>query len=239
MVGFTFTTIASSTADGPLVQSLSASQAADLVFYASTFNATAFDQLASRIANGRMQTVEASEPEGTQNQLTINGWNGQATAAANAVNSAWRSGRVTGPGGHPTTPWPQAGYNQQLAWSNGSDTLVLRWTKEQPMAYILVGILVVVVGYLVYQVLTSGSWSLSTASTPSSSGGSSPVPIVGSQPGGPFRVLWLPWYDTAAIVATAVLVPLAYHQVVEVEGYRVQDLTDRAAMRRLRTGGDT
>jgi len=240
MAGFTFQTLASSATNGPLLTSLTPTQAAQLVFYASTFNTAAFDQLASSLANQDMQHVEADEPEGTRNQLTIDGWNGQATAAANAVNAAWQAGHVTGPGGHPTTPWPDAGYNQQLAWATGSgDTLVLRWTKEQPMAYILVGILVVVVGYLVYRVLTSSSWSLSSATPGTATGPTETVPIIGAQPGGPFRVLWLPWYDTAAIAAAAVLVPLGYHQIVEVEGLRVQDLTDRARIRRIRSGEGT
>ena len=240
MAGFSFTTIASS-ANGPLVQSLSPSQAAQLVFYASTFNTSAFDQLASSLANQDMQTVENHEPEGTRNQLTINGWNGQAGNAANAINNAWHAGKVTGPGGHPTTPWPDAGYNGQLAWADaGGNTLVLRWMKEQPMAYILVGILVVVVGYLVYQVLTSGTWNLSTAKlgtaggTPGTSGG---VPFIGSQPGGPFRVLWFPWYDTAAIAAGAVALPFLYHKFVEVEGDRVTAAKERIALRRLGRGG--
>ena len=244
MAGFQFSTIASS-ANGPLVQSLSPSQAAQLVFYASTFNTSAFDQLASSLANQDMQHVENAEPEGTRNQLTIDGWNGQATAAANAINNAWHAGKVTGPGGHPTTPWPDAGYNQQLAWADaGGNTLVLRWMKEQPMAYILVGVLVVVVGYLVYQVLTSASWNLATAKLPTSSGGipgtsgtSGGVPFIGAQPGGPLRVLWLPWYDTAAIAAGAVAMPFLYHKFVEVEGDRVTAAKERLALRRLGRGG--
>lgn len=245
MAGFSFTTIASS-ANGPLVQSLSPTQAAQLVFYASTFNTSAFDQLASSLANQDMQRQENGEPEGTRNQLTINGWNGQASNAANAINNAWHAGKVTGPGGNPTTPWPDAGYNQQLAWADsGGNTLVLRWTKMQPMAYILVGVLVVVVGYLVYQVLTSASWNLATAKLPSSSGGipgtsgtSGSVPFIGSQPGGPFRIGFLPWYDAAAVLLAGAATPWLYHRYVEVEGDRVTDLTDRLRLRRLRGGAD-
>ena len=241
MAGFQFSTIASS-ANGPLVQSLSASQAAQLVFYASTFNTAAFDQLASSLANQDMQRQENGEPEGTRNQLTINGWNGQATAAANAINSAWHAGKVTGPGGNPTTPWPDAGYNQQLAWADaGGNTLVLRWMKEQPMAYILVGILVVALGYAIYEILTSSSWNLATAklgTTGGTSGTSGGVPFIGAQPGGPFRVGFLPWYDAAAVVVVGAATPWLYHRFVEVEGDRVTAAKERLALRRLGRGGD-
>lgn len=239
MAGFTFRTLASS-ANGPLVQSISVGTAAQLTFDMATGNTAAFAATAAGLVNQDLQTAEANVPEQTRMQLIITGWAGQAGNAANAVNAAWRAGKVNGPGGHPTPAWPDPGYSSQIAWaSNSNNDLVLRWVKAQPMAYILVGVLIVAVGVLVYHILTSASWSMSSASLPSPSGGSpttgsSPVPVIG---GTPFRILWLPWYDAAALAAGLAAAPFLYHKFVEVEGDRVADVKDRLALRRLQQGG--
>lgn len=217
-----YTTVATSAQYGSLVQSLSVTQGLTLAADYLT-NYPAFVAMAQQLINQDVQAIERNEPEGQRNYLVINGWGGQATHAANAVNSQWQQGKVVGTDGQPVEAWPE--YPGAIAWaSNGGDTLELRWLKEEWQLYLLVFVLIAVVGYLVYRVLTASSWQLQTAS-PGPQGSANTPPLFGGVPfmgGSPFRFFWLPWYWDLGIVAVAIGGPYLYRQLVSVDESRAK-----------------
>lgn len=235
-----YATVASQAANGPLVQTLTESQVATLAtdyqFHYAQFLATA-----RSLINQDVQAVERNEPEGQRNLLTINGWNGQAAQAAQAITQQWQQGNVIGSNGQPLQAWPE--YTGQIAWAtNNGNTLELRWVKEEWQLYLVIFVLIAVVGYLVYRILTQSSWSLQTASQPSS--GSVPgiigSPTNGSVPfigGKPFRVFWLPWYWDVGIAAAVIAGPYIYRQVVSVEETRVKSVEAQHEYRHVREEG--
>lgn len=219
---YQYQTVASS-ANGPLIESLSLPQGLQLA-YDYTVNYTAFLTMAGQLINQQVQSVEAHEPEGTLNFLAITGWDGQAANAANAINAQWQQGKLIGTDGKPLQAWPDAPYNSQIAWAaDNNNTLELRWVKWEWQLYLVVFVLIAVVGYLVYRILTQGSWNLQTAHPVTSNATSGPlfggVPFVG---GSPFRVFWLPWYWDIGIAGAVVAGPYIYRQFVSVEESRAQ-----------------
>ena len=222
MASFAYQTVASAANSGSLVESLGAGAIATLS-YDYLFNYTQFLQTAQSDVNQQVQAVEAGEAEGTRNYLVIENWpNGSANAAASQINSAWSSGKLTGTDGKPLQAWPDAGYNQQIAWSvdNGS-TLELRWVKWEWQLYLVVFVLVALLGYAVYVILTQSNWNLATA-TPTSSAatGTSTKALFNGTPflgGSPFRIFWLPWYWDVGIAATVVAGPYVYHQIASID----------------------
>lgn len=220
-MNLTYTTVATSAGNGSLVQSLTVTQGLTLAAdYVTSYSA--FVAMAQQLINQDVQAIERNEPEGQRNYLVIDGWGGQATNAANAVNNQWQQGKIIGTDGQPVQAWPE--YPGAIAWSaNGGDTLELRWLKEEWQLYLLVFVLIAVVGYLVYRVLTASSWQLQTANL--QNGPSSPTPLFGGVPfigGSPFRFFWLPWYWDAGLVAVAVAGPYVYRQLVSVDESRAK-----------------
>lgn len=225
MTTYQYTTLANSNQNGPLVDSLTVGQAAQLA-YLYVANYPAFVAQAAGLVNQDVQALEMNEPEGQRNVLAISGWGGLATQAASAVNQAWQQGQIA-VNGQQLQAWPEAPFAGQIAWADSTgQTLVLRWVKWEWQLYLLVAILLAVVGYEVYQILTSGSWQLQTAipvtthQTPTS--GTGPfggVPFIG---GSPFRVFWMPWYDAVAVAGVAVTGPFVYRQIAQVDESRAR-----------------
>ncbi len=219
-----YTTVATQTQNGALVQSLTAGQAAQLA-YDYTFNYPAFLSAAKALINQKVQAIEANEPEGQRNYLVIDGWNGEATAAANAINQQWAAGKVVGPDGKPVEAWPE--YPTAIAWSaNNGNTLELRWEKWEWQLYLLIFILIAVVGYLVYRVLTQSAWQLQTAN-PQTTSGSNPV----IQTAGGLKFFGVKWYWWAAGAGALAVTPWAYKKIVQVKEDRAEDLRANRAIR--------
>ena len=219
-----YTTVATHAQNGSLVQSLTAGEAASLAFdYAANY--PVFLAKASALINQQVQAIEANEAEGQRNELTLTGWGGKATAAANTVNSQWAAGKVTGSDGKKLAAWPE--YPTAIAWSaNNGNALILRWRKEEWQLYLLVFLLIAVVGYFVYHIVTQNSWQLQTANAVSNPGQvtSSPgvfngTPFIG---GKPFRIFWLPWYLAAPAAGAVVAVPYVYKQAASVADSRAK-----------------
>lgn len=217
-----YSTVASRPTNGALVQSLTSVQAATLA-YDYTFRYSLFLTQAAALINQKVQAIERNEPEGQRNMLTIEGWNGEATAAANAINGQWRAGKVNGTNGQAVKAWEE--YPSQLAWSqNGGNTLVLRWLKEEWQLYLLVFVLIAVVGYLVYHVLTQNAWSLQTAKQ-----ASTPNPVV--QTHGGISFFGVRWYWWAAGAGALAVTPWAYKKVVQIKEDRAEDLQADRSLR--------
>ena len=219
-----YSTVANQAHNGALIQSLTEGDAVSLA-YDYAVNYPAFLTKAEALINQKVQTIEKNEAEGQRNELTIDGWGGKASQAANAINAQWRAGKVTGTDGTKLEAWPE--YPTAIAWStNGGNTLILRWEKWEWQLYLLVALLVVVVGYLVYRILTQNSWQLQTASAISNPGQATSTkgvfngtPFVG---GSPFRIFWLPWYLAVPAAAAVVAVPFVVKQVTAVEESRAK-----------------
>ena len=228
-------TVATEGVNGPLVQSLTSGQAAMLA-YDWTFNYSAVIATAAKLINQDVQAIEAGEPEGQRNYLTITGWAGQAGHAAQTINQQWLAGKVRGPNNSPLGAWPE--YPATIAWSaNNGDTLELRWLKEEWQLYLLVFTLIAVVGYLVYHILQQGGWTLQTVTPASGSGtptSGGKVPFIG---GTPFRLFWLPWYWDVGIAGAVIAGPYVYRQVVSVEKSRTESAETEAEYRRVKEGG--
>lgn len=160
-------TLASATANGPLV--------------AGTVQSPQINQI--------LQSAELAQPEGTLMELTVSNLGVGANVAATSLNLLFQQGLVTDPAsGQPIVPWTQ--YATQIAWVAAPGALTLRWIKEQAFAFILIGILISVAGYLVFRYLTGAGWDLLGNRTSSPTG--SNAPFLG---GSPFRIAWIPWYD--------------------------------------------
>lgn len=213
-----YTTVATQSQNGSLVQSLSVGDAAALT-YDYTFDYTAFLAKAEALINQQVQSVEANEPEGQRNYLVIDGWAGRATAAANAVNNQWHQGKLNGTDGKPIEAWPE--YPSQLAWStNNGNTLEMRWIKMEWQLYLLVFTLIAVVGYLVYRVLTQSSWQLQTAKTATSTSSGNPV----IQTKGGLKFFGIQWYWWVAGAGALAVAPWGYKKVVQIKEDRAEDL---------------
>ena len=220
-----YTTVATHAQNGSLVQALTAGEAASLAFdYAANY--PVFLAKASALINQQVQAIEANEAEGQRNELTLTGWGGKATAAANTVNSQWAAGKVTGSDGKKLAAWPE--YPTAIAWSaNNGNTLILRWRKEEWQLYLLVFLLIAVVGYFVYHIVTQNSWQLQTANAVSNPGQSTSSPgVFNGTPfiGGshPFRIAYLPWYWFLGLTGAVVVGPYAYRQFASVEDSRAK-----------------
>jgi len=170
-----YTVIADSGVNGPIVGGLNAYTVAQLIGYFTIFDWTDFSNLLQSLVNQDMIQAEVGQPEGQRIELDITGLDGQAVFVADHIQGFYAQGKIVGPDGSPITAWPE--YPGQIAWGDAStDTLTLRWVKEDPFVWILVGVLLVALGVAVYYVLTSSSWTLSSANTSSASGGT-PSPL--------------------------------------------------------------
>lgn len=217
-----YSTVASQPQNGALVESLSIPEAASLA-YDYSFNYATFLAKAAALINQQVQAIEAGEPEGERNYLVIDGWSGEATRAADAVNSQWKAGKVNGADGKPVEAWPE--YPNQLAWAtNNGNTLELRWEKWEWQLYLLVFVLIAVVGYLVYRVLTQNSWTLQTAKTVTS-----PNPVVQTQGG--LKFFGVQWYWWAAGAGALAVTPWAYKKIVQIKEDRAEDIHATHAIR--------
>lgn len=216
-----YATVASQAQNGSLVQSLTESQGVQLG-YDYMFNYNAFLSQAQALINQKVQAIEANEAEGQRNFLTIDGWAGQAGSAANAINQQWAQGKLIGTDGKPLQAWPDSGYNTQIAWAtNGGDTLELRWLKEEWQLYLVIFVLIAIVGYLVYRVLTTGSWNLQTANPQATTAAANPVIQTNS---GTIKIFSVPWYWWVAGAGALAVSPWAYRKVVELKEDRAADL---------------
>lgn len=224
----TYTTVATSNQNGALVETLSAGQITSLAYTYLT-NYAQFIQDAATLINQDVQSIERNEPEGQRNYLVIAGWNGMAGHAADAINSRWQAGKVIGSNGQPVGAWPE--YPSQLAWATGNnDQLELRWLKEEWQLYLLVFTLIAVVGYLVYRVLSGGSYTLQTANA-AQSPGASPNPI---QIQGGLKIFGIAWYWYALGGGALAVTPWAYKKVVEIKEDRALDLDASRALKEAR-----
>lgn len=198
---------------------------------------SAFDGANTPI-NQKIKALELEQPEGTLMELRITfppitvpvvgttvTWAADRFAqhAADQLNAQYQAGQLKDPSsGEPLKVWP-APFQYPVAVADGR-TLILRWVKLQAFAYILVGLLLSLLGYVVFKYLQGSSWSLlgSRSST-------QPNPVPG---GGPPRFLGIPWYYWAAGVVV-VGVPVGYWYVADVDRHRLEYVRDRAQIRRL------
>jgi hypothetical protein len=158
--------IASSAADGPLVQSVSPATLATLaVEYFSDYQS--FLATAEGLVNAAVTGAENDLPEGAQVQLVLTGLTGPfggslAGQMAGAITQAWARGQIVNVDGTTLQPWPGAG---AVAYpDDASATLTLRWIKGQPWVWVLVGVLLAVTAIAVYTALRNGGYSMSTLS---------------------------------------------------------------------------
>lgn len=209
-----YQTVASSQMSGALIGSLTAGEAAQLSANFAV-NRAAFDAQARALVNGQVQATEQNEPEGQRNVLTLQGWGGKAPAAASALNREWAQGKLT------ITPWPE--YPQTIAWAQGNDTLVVRWRKEGPVLWLIIGALIVVVGYILYRTLRHGSYTLQTANTASSGG--NPVSLNGG-----LKLLGVQWYWWLGGAGALAVTPWAYRKIVAIKQDEVRSIAANRAI---------
>lgn len=230
-MSLTYHAVATWQTSGPLIQSLTASQAASLAYHWAV-NRAAFNAQASALVNGRIQAIEQNEPEGQRNELTIHGWGSGATAAAHALNQKWQSGQLTGRDGKSITAWPE--HPHQIAWAPDAGTLRVRWRKEGPVLWLIIGALIVLVGYVIYRVLRHGSYTLQTANSPSNSSQSHSPVSVGSGGVKLFGVQWYWWLGGAGALAVT---PWAYRKVVRIKQDEAQSIAANRAIQEAKHSG--
>ena len=174
-----YTTIATNGMNGPIVGGLNAATVLELLGYFTIFNWTDFSNLLESLVNQDISQAETDEPEGQRIELDITGLDGQAAWVAGQIQNYYADGDIKASDGSVITPWPE--YPGQIAWGDSStDTLTLRWVKEDPFVWILVGVLIVALGVGIYYVLTNSSYSMSAANPSSSQNSSSSTPTVSS-----------------------------------------------------------
>lgn len=225
MTALDYTTVATSQTNGPLVGSLTSGQASSLA-YDYAFDYPRFYALAGSLINHKVQAIERGEPEGQRNQLTITGWGSTAPAAASAINTQWAKGKLRDLHGVAIAAWEE--YPHEVAWAPDGDTLVLRWLKEQPQLYLLVFALIAVIGFLVYRILTTGSYTLQTATRASSS--HNPIQV---QPGG-LTIFGVRWYWYVVGAGTLAVTPWAFKKIVEIKQDEAGSLAATRAIRKER-----
>lgn len=170
MATFELTSLASSAQYGAAINSLSPIQIATLIAnYVGDYQN--FIRLLTGDVNSIIQQVELQQPEGQRMVCDMTGWDGQAARVASAINGQFQAGKITYQG-KSVAAWPE--FPSQIAWaSTDGNTVELRWRKEGPFLWIIIGVIVVALGFGVYELVRHMGWVLKRAApkTPPGSGG--------------------------------------------------------------------
>lgn len=177
MATYTTQAIATYSTNGPIVANLGPSQVAVLAanYLANQPN---FLRLALAGVNQAVLRAEQGAYEGSMLELVLTGMNGQAGRLASALNQQYHGGNVSLQG-EVISPWP--GQND-IAFIQDSNTLIIRWRKGIAIGflYLILGILIAVGLYLVYQLIRSSNYSMNLIKTLQSHG----IPVPGQQTNG-------------------------------------------------------
>lgn len=198
--------VASSAADGPIVQGLSVGMVLELVAdYAVDYQA--FLSLSATLVNTHLVQAETAQPEGTPMQLVLTGLTDPLTGGSIAgrlaagVNQDWSQGKIRYTDGELIPAWSGA---SQIAYANDqSATLTLQWVKGQPWVWVIVGVLLAIAAVSLYRVLAHGGYTLSAASSLSKA-----VISAGS-------LLIKNWPITLGVAAVLVTAPFVVRHVAE------------------------
>lgn len=157
--------------------------------------------------NQAVLAAEARVPDGTRLELAIH-VGALAPTAAGYLNAQFRAGRLYEPGAphRRWIPWPE--HPHQVATVPQPEWLRIRWVKGEWQILVALAVVAVVVGLLLLWV-PQPPYVLRSA-TPVASA----TPAFG---GTPFRLFWLPWYDTLAVAAGLALIPLGLRLVARTE----------------------
>lgn len=173
MATLTYKTLATNQKDGPLVSGLTPGDVAVLAanFTAGTIDPAAyanFVRLSAQMVNAAVKNASVNAPEGERMVIVVTGLSGQAYHLASGANSAFAKGQIAY-NGEVIAPWPE--YPNAVAFVRDANTLILRWVKKGPeLVWIIVGVLVAIGIYLVYQLLKQAPYSLSSANPQSGTG---------------------------------------------------------------------
>ena len=170
--------------------------------------------LTTYVTNQAVAQAEASQSEGTRIELLVPNLGDFAQPAANNLQAKFLTGQFRDPAtGTAIIPWPE--YPDTIADTplGQPGTLRVRWVKGEWQIYLVVSLAILVVGYLLIQALHGSPWSMRAANVAGTTSGSG-TPLFGGQP---FRILYLPWYDAAAIAVVAAATPLVLRQVARTE----------------------
>lgn len=221
--------VASRVKTGPVVQSMSAQTIAILAGN-YTFDYPNFLRLIDSYVNHLLYTIEEAQPEGTPMELVLPGLQGYAIQWATALQQQFQQGKIQ-VNGTQIKPW--ANFPNQIAWSDSTgDTMYVRWVKEEWEAWLIVGVLAVVIIAENLNVLRGSNYSLS-AYTPTT-GGTPTTTTPGQAAGG--ILTWAVQNWPVIVVGAGVLVaaPFVVRHVAGTEE-SVNEL--RAAERGYRGGG--
>ncbi len=204
--------IASSTQDGPLLQGLTATLAAELAADLATGNTAAFAAAATSLVNQEALTAEADLPEQTRVLCVLTGLVGPfggslASQFAAAVTNAWHKGQLT-QDGEQLQAWPE--YPSTIAWPDDSNASVtLRWVKGQPWLAIVVVVGIVLLALVIGAYILGRQTGYSVSSVGSSS----------NSTGLPNPVPWLlkNWWVIPVGLGALAAAPFVVRQVRETE----------------------
>jgi hypothetical protein len=159
MATYTLRLLASSDRNGPIVTEMSPTDVAVLAanYLADYPN---FLRLLTKYVNAAVQQAEARAPEGQRMMLVLPSLRGQASRIAQALNQQYSQGKIVYQGEVVAT-WPE--YPGQLAFVDSQDQVTLRWVKGNPWVWILVGVLIAVIGYILYSMLRGSPYKMYSA----------------------------------------------------------------------------
>jgi hypothetical protein len=189
--------------------------------------------IASYVTNQAVGQAEAAQPEGTRIQLLVPNLGDFAQPAANALQAKFLTGQFRDPAtGTPIIPWPES--PDTVADVPTAGTLRVRWVKGEWQIELVIVLAVLVVGYLLIQALHNSPWTMqaATAAGAGSAGGTG-TPVFG---GTPFRILYLPWYDAAAIGVAAIVTPFLLRQLAKTEEAEAEAVRSRRALQAAEGG---
>lgn len=142
--------------------------------------------------NQEITALESQQPEHTRMRLDVSGLVNQgpfgwqydwAPQIVQAINQQFGKGQIKDIStGEKVLAWPE--YPAQIAWTEGTGKLRLRWQKGQPfLQYIIVALILFGLGFLLYQALRAAHWNLdkaiSSLTNPSAPGPGSSITIGG------------------------------------------------------------
>jgi len=168
--------IATQAKNGPLVAPMTVEEAGVLAanYLADYSN---FLRLIDTYVNHELYTLEEAQPEGTPMNLVIPGLGGHAVAYATAIDQQYQMGKIQ-VNGQKIVPWPGA---SQIAYASDANTMVLQWIKEEWQAWVLVGVMVAVLAYVVVNQLRGSQYTMTgyTATTATGTTGTTALPSAG------------------------------------------------------------
>jgi len=186
----------------------------------------------SYVQNTAIGQVEARQPEGTRIELLVPQLGDFAQSAANGLQARFLTGQFRDPAtGAPIIPWPES--PSVVADVPAPGTLRVRWVKGEWQIYLVVTLAILVVGYLLLEALHGSPWTMQTATVAGAGTSGTGVPLFGGQP---FRILYVPWYDAAAIAVGLAATPLILRQVAKTEQAEADTLRAHRALRAAEAG---